>query len=264
MAVLVSVLVRVPRDMTGSKIAGMKTPHPLATHTVYIDRERGLVTKTADPTHPNFAGFQMECDIHTACGTGTVSDAGRTLTTAYAGESWQFTPDLIDPIGHGLARLQQKLETATRAGVRIPTLGDFTTHRRVINRCGGTEFCDDYFAALEEIAPELDPAAFVPTHGDLSLGNFCTDDQGHTTVIDLEASVWAPASYPWSGLLMNLWQNDHPHFSDLAARTDLWDPACLKLLCALSVSFCAHSLGLEQAKARRESFRSMRRAVGAA
>lgn len=236
----------------------MTTSHPLATHAVYIDRERGKVTKTADPAHPNFAGFVMECAIHAACGTGTVSPDGRTLSTSYAGESWQFNPGLIDPIGRGLERLQQQLTTATRSGVHIPTLGDFTAHRRVIDRCGGTEFCDDYFATLEEIAPELDPATFVPTHGDLSLGNFCTDDQERVTIIDLESCVWAPATYPWSGLLMNLWQNDHPHFADLAARTDLWDMSCLKLLCALSVSFCAHNAGLEQASARRESFNHMR------
>lgn len=223
--------------------------HKKCTHDIEIDYVNRKVTKTSDVSNPNYNGFLLEQEIHRLLGTGMVS--GNSIVMDYFGKSGFFCLSHVSAIGKELSNLDEKLSDVDSLRNKVPIVGDASFVNKVDARVSREDYFSKLFFANATSFPGERREDFVITHTDLKPDNYAVDDLGNVKLFDFESVAYAPKSYAWSSLLLNLLLTENVHWKDFA-NLGLWDESSLRFKAAMHLTHFAWRNGEKEAFVQKE------------
>lgn len=223
--------------------------HKKCTHDIEIDYVNRKVTKTSDASNPNYNGFLLEQEVHYLLGTGIVSKDS--IVMDYFGKSGFFCLSHVSSIDKELNKLSEKLSNVDSLKDKVPVVGDVSFVNKVNARVNREDYFSKLFFANAESFSGERREDFVITHTDLKPDNYAVDDFGNVRLFDFESVAYAPKSYAWSSLLLNLCLTENAHWKDFA-NLGLWDESSLRFKAAMHLTHFAWRNGEKEAFVQKE------------
>lgn len=223
--------------------------HKKCTHDIEIDYVNRKVTKTSDISNPNYNGFLLEQEVHYLLGTGIVSKDS--IVMDYFGKSGFFCLSHVSSIDKELNKLSEKLSNVDSLKDKVPVVGDVSFVNKVDARVSREDYFSKlFFANAASFSSEM-REDFVITHTDLKPDNYAVDDFGNVRLFDFESVAYAPKSYAWSSLLLNLCLTENVYWKDFA-NLGLWDESSLRFKAAMHLTHFAWRNGEKEAFVQKE------------
>ena len=223
--------------------------HKKCTHDIEIDYVNRKVTKTSDASNPNYNGFLLEQEVHYLLGTGIVSKDS--IVMDYFGNSGFFCLSHVSSIDKELNKLSEKLSNVDSLKDKVPIVGDASFVNKVDARVNREDYFSKLFFANATSFSGERREDFVITHTDLKPDNYAVDDFGNVRLFDFESVAYAPKSYAWSSLLLNLCLTENVYWKDFA-NLGLWDESSLRFKAAMHLTHFAWRNGEKEAFVQKE------------
>lgn len=223
--------------------------HKKCTHDIEIDYVNRKVTKTSDISNPNYNGFLLEQEVHYLLGTGIVSKDS--IVMDYFGNSGFFCLSHVSSIDKELNKLSEKLSDVDSLKDKVPVVGDASFVNKVDARVDREDYFSKLFFANATSFSGERREDFVITHTDLKPDNYAVDDLGNVRLFDFESVAYAPKSYAWSSLLLNLLLTENVYWRDFA-NLGLWDESSLRFKAAMHLTHFAWRNGEKEAFVQKE------------
>lgn len=223
--------------------------HKKCTHDIEIDYVNRKVIKTSDASNPNYNGFLLEQEVHYLLGTGVVSKDS--IVMDYFGNSGFFCLSHVSSIDNELNKLSEKLSDVDSLKDKVPVVGDVSFVNKVDARVDREDYFSKLFFANATSFSGERREDFVITHTDLKPDNYAVDDFGNVRLFDFESVAYAPKSYAWSSLLLNLLLTENVYWRDFA-NLGLWDENSLRFKAAMHLTHFAWRNGEKEAFVQKE------------
>lgn len=223
--------------------------HKKCTHDIEIDYINRKVTKTSDVSNPNYNGFLLEQEVHCLLGTGIVGKDS--IIMDYFGNSGFFCLSHVCAIDEELSKLSEKLSDVDSLKDKVPVVGDASFVNKVDARVNREDYFSKLFFANAASFSGERREDFVITHTDLKPDNYAVDDLGNVRLFDFESVAYAPKSYAWSSLLLNLLLTENVYWKDFA-NLSLWDESSLRFKAAMHLTHFAWRNGEKEAFVQKE------------
>lgn len=228
--------------------------HKKCTHDIEIDYINRKVTKTSDASNPNYNGFLLEQEVHYLLGTGVISKDS--IVMDYFGNSGIFCLSHVSSIDKELSKLSEKPSDVDSLKDKVLIVGDASFVNKVDARVNREDYFSKLFFANAASVSGERREDFVITHTDLKPDNYAVDDLGNVKLFDFESVAYAPKSYAWSSLLLNLLLTENVYWKDFA-NLGLWDESSLRFKAAMHLTHFAWRNGEKEAFVQKEKMNNI-------